>query len=107
MLKLTREFCESCAIYKRSKAPRHKPYGELQALPIPGFKWGDLTTDFVTGLPVSRDWNGTQYDSIIVVVDRLTKMVHYVLVTKSSTAGPCERVPARNNQAPRPACVND
>ena len=33
--------------------------------------------DFVTGLPISTDWNGTSYDSILVIVDRLTKMVHY------------------------------
>ena len=33
--------------------------------------------DFVTGLPVSTNWKGETYDSIIVIVDRLTKMVHY------------------------------
>ena len=36
--------------------------------------------DFVTGLPVSTDWKGETYDSILVIVDRLTKMVHYELV---------------------------
>ena len=33
--------------------------------------------DFVTGLPISTDWKGKSYDSILVIVDRLTKMVHY------------------------------
>ena len=33
--------------------------------------------DFVTGLPLSSDWKGDSYDSILVIVDRLTKMVHY------------------------------
>ena len=33
--------------------------------------------DFVTGLPLSADWKGDNYDSILVIVDRLTKMVHY------------------------------
>ena len=33
--------------------------------------------DFVTGLPVSTNWKGETYDSILVIVDRLTKMVHY------------------------------
>ena len=33
--------------------------------------------DFVTGLPLSADWKGDSYDSILVIVDRLTKMVHY------------------------------
>ena len=33
--------------------------------------------DFVTGLPLFTDWKGNSYDSILVIVDRLTKMVHY------------------------------
>ena len=36
--------------------------------------------DFVTGLPISTDWKGDSYDSILVIVDRLTKIVHYELV---------------------------
>ena len=36
--------------------------------------------DFVTGLPISTDWKGDSYDSILVIVDRLTKMIHYKLV---------------------------
>ncbi len=36
--------------------------------------------DFVTGLPISADWKGDSYDSILVIVDQLTKMIHYVLV---------------------------
>ena len=33
--------------------------------------------DFVTGLPVSTDWKGESYNSIFVIIDRLTKIVHY------------------------------
>ena len=36
--------------------------------------------DFVTGLPISTDWKGESYDSILVIVDLLTKMVYYKLV---------------------------
>ena len=86
MRKFVREYCESCAICKRSKAPRHKPYGELRPLPIPEYKWADITMDFVTGLPPSRDWNGAIYDSIFVVVDRLSKMVHYIPCSKTVSA---------------------
>ena len=59
------------------KAVRHKPYGDLQSLPVPTHRWKDLSMDFVTGLPISADWKGDSYDSILVIVDRLTKMVHY------------------------------
>ena len=33
--------------------------------------------DFVTDLPLSANWKGDIYDSILVIVDRLTKMMHY------------------------------
>ena len=36
--------------------------------------------DFVTSLPISINWKGDSYNSILVIVDRLTKMVHYELV---------------------------
>ncbi len=36
--------------------------------------------DFITGLPISADWKGDSYDSILVIVDQLTKMVYYVPV---------------------------
>ena len=33
--------------------------------------------DFVTGLPISTDWKGESYDSILVMVDWLMKIVHH------------------------------
>ncbi len=36
--------------------------------------------DFVTGLPVSTNWKGETYDSILVIVNRLMKMIYYELV---------------------------
>ena len=33
--------------------------------------------DFVTGLSISTDWKGDSYNSILVIIDRLMKMVHY------------------------------
>lgn len=33
--------------------------------------------NFVTELPVSTNWKGKAYDSILAIVNRLTKMVHY------------------------------
>ncbi len=39
-----------------------------------------MSMDFIIGLLISFDWKGDSYDSILVIVDRLIKMVHYVLV---------------------------
>ncbi len=33
--------------------------------------------DFITGLPISADQKGDSYNSILVIVDQLTKIVHY------------------------------
>ena len=71
------DYVRGCNICLASKAVRHKPYGDLQSLPVPTHRWKDLSMDFVTGLPVSTDWKGDSYDLILVIVDRLTKMVHY------------------------------
>ncbi len=60
-----------------SKAFHHKPYGDLQSLPVLTHWWKHLSINFVTGLPISADWKSDSYNSILVIVDRLTKMVHY------------------------------
>ena len=62
------------------KAVRHKPYSDLQSLPIPTYCWKNLSMDFVTGLSISVDWKRDSYNSILVIVNRLTKMVYYKLV---------------------------
>ena len=67
-------------VYLASKAVCYKPYGDLQLLPIPTHRWKDLSIDFITGLPISVDWKDDSYNLILVIIDWLTKMVHYNLV---------------------------
>ena len=73
-------YVRGCNVYLALKAVRHKPYGDLQSLPILTHHWKDLSMDFVTVLLISTDWKGNSYDSILVIVDWLTKMVYYKLV---------------------------
>ncbi len=73
-------YVKGCNVCLALMAVRHKPYGDLQSLPVPTNWWTDLSMDFVTGLPISADWKSDSYDSIMVIVDRLTKMVDYVPV---------------------------
>ena len=70
-------YMKSCDVYLAFKAICHKPYSDFQLLPVPTHRWKDLLIDFVTGLPVSIDWKGDSYKSILVIVDRFTKMIHY------------------------------
>ena len=70
-------YVTGCDVCLASKAVRHKPYGDLQSPTIPTHRWKDLSMDFVMGLPVSTNWKGDTYDSILVIIDRLMKMIHY------------------------------
>ena len=42
-----------------------------------------VTMDFITDLPLSSTYGGTTWDSILVVVNKLTKMAHYICVRKT------------------------
>ena len=70
-------YVKGCDVYLASKPVRHKPYSDLQSLPVPTHRWKNLSMDFMTGLPISTDWKGDSYNSILVIVDPLIKMVHY------------------------------
>ncbi len=86
MKKSVKEYVETCFICQRTKVKRHRPYGALHPLPQPSGKWKEITMDFVTDLPPSRDGEGKVFDSLFVVVDRYTKMARYIPVLKSINA---------------------
>jgi hypothetical protein len=71
------DYCNGCLRCKRAVSAKHKPYGLLAPLPPPTRAWQEVTFDFITELPESRI-SGVTYDAIMVVVCRLTKMVHYI-----------------------------
>ncbi|WVZ70686.1 hypothetical protein U9M48_019329 [Paspalum notatum var. saurae] len=69
-------YVSECDVCQRVNADHLKPAGMLQPLAIPAWKWEDVHTDFIVGLP--RTQKG--YDSIWVIIDRLTKSVHFLPV---------------------------
>jgi len=66
-----KDYIRSCDICCRAKSSRHKPYGFLHPLEISDRPWSSISMDFITDLP-----NSEGYNCILVVVDRLTKMIH-------------------------------
>jgi hypothetical protein len=65
--------CDTC---QRIKAEHQKPTGLLQPLPTLVWKWDKIGMDFVVGLLKTQKG----HDSIWVIVDRLTKVAHFLPV---------------------------
>ncbi|WVZ94686.1 hypothetical protein U9M48_040551 [Paspalum notatum var. saurae] len=70
------EYVALCDVCQRVKAEHQKPAGLLQPLKIPEWKWEEIGMDFIVGLPHTQ----SSFDSIWVVVDRLTKVAHFIPV---------------------------
>nr|GEU45069.1 putative reverse transcriptase domain-containing protein [Tanacetum cinerariifolium] len=70
--------CLTCA---KVTAEHLKPSGLLQQLKIPKWKWENVTMDFVTRL--LKTLSG--YDSIWVIVDRLTKLAYFLPKKKTDS----------------------
>jgi len=81
MRKYIREYILSCDVCNRNKTPKHKPAGSLHPLPIPDTPWSSVSFDFIVELPMSSGHN-----AIFVVVDRFTKMAHFIPTTTNITA---------------------
>jgi len=54
---------------------------------IPEKPWSHISANFITKLPLAQG-----YDLILVVVDRLTKMAHFIPTTEKTTAGRLARL---------------
>ncbi|KAJ1592994.1 hypothetical protein NDA11_003952 [Ustilago hordei] len=80
------DYVASCPVCARYKAPRHRPYGLLQPLATPDRPWGSISLDFIEGLPPSKKYDSKTYDSILVIVDRLTKFAILAPTHKTVTS---------------------
>ncbi|GJX44124.1 putative reverse transcriptase domain-containing protein [Tanacetum coccineum] len=70
--------CLTCA---KVKAEHQRPSGLLVQPKIPEWKWDNITMDFFTKLPKSSQG----YDTIWVIVDRLTKSVIFTPMRETNT----------------------
>jgi hypothetical protein len=71
--KYVNRYVDHCDTCKRIKPIRHAPFGLLKPLTPPHRPWDSISMDFITGLPTAEGCN-----ALWVVVDRLTKMAHFV-----------------------------
>ena len=76
--------CSICTIGKLTK----QNTGQYLPLPVPDSPWQEVSLDFVLGLPRTR----RQLDAILVVVDRFSKMAHFIACAKTTDAAHTARL---------------
>jgi len=70
--------CDTCQRYKNQS---EAPAGKLMPNAIPERLWSHILADFITKLPLVQG-----YDTILVVYNRFSKMVHFIATTEKTSA---------------------
>ncbi|MBW0588104.1 hypothetical protein O181_127819, partial [Austropuccinia psidii MF-1] len=81
MTQFIKDYVSSCQQCSRNKNIHHKKFGFLKPLPIPNAPWICLSMEFITQLPLSNS-----FDSILVIVDRFSKMGVFIPTMSSITS---------------------
>ena len=79
--KQVRQFMRGCAVCQQCKYDNTAYPGLLQPLPIPTKVWTDISMDFIDKLP-----KFTGKDTIMVVIDRLSKYAHFITLSHPYSA---------------------
>ena len=80
-MKEVKRYVEGCNSFQRNKNHTEQLAGKLMPNSIPKKPWIHISADFITKLPIAQ-----RYDSILVVVDKLTKIVHFIPTTEKTLA---------------------
>jgi hypothetical protein len=81
MKKCIQDYVAACGVCKQAKSEHTGLPGTLQPLPIPDHPWSAISMDFIEGLPKSK-----QYNSILVIIDKLSKYRQFIPLTHPFTA---------------------
>ena len=70
------DYVSKCLTCQQVKEEHQVPSGLLNPIPIPQWKWDNITMDFVTNLPLTQ----RKHEAVWVIVDKLTKSAHFLPV---------------------------
>ena len=71
-----------------SESEHQKSRGLLQEIKVPTWMWENINIDFLVGFPRTQK----QFDSIWVIIDRLTKCTHFIPVKSTYSAEDYARI---------------
>lgn len=74
MLKDCKAYARTCEVCQLTKTATQSPYGLIMPMPVPQQRWTEISMDYITGMEKLKNGN----EKVLVVVDRLTKMVHLI-----------------------------
>jgi len=80
-MKEVKRYVEECDSCQQNKNRMAVPAGKLMPNEVPKKPWTHIMVDFITKLPLAQGYN-----MILVVCNKLTKMVHFVPTTKKTLA---------------------
>lgn len=84
---VAKDVIHNCDVCNKAKSAKHAPYGELRPIAPPDRAWGTIAMDFIVKLPLSKEpMTNVQYDSILVITDKLTKYAYFVPYKEASNA---------------------
>lgn len=81
MVKKVQEYVQNCDVCQRYKVSTTAPASLIQPLQLPEIVWNEISMDFITGLAKSKG-----FEVIWVVVDRLSKYAHFILLKRPFSA---------------------
>jgi len=82
-----KQYVEGCNACQQNKNHMQAPIEKLMPNSIPEKPWSHISADFITKLLLAQE-----YDSILVVVNRLTKIVYFIPTMEKTTAGGLARL---------------
>ena len=87
VIKEVKQYVEGYDTCQHNKNYTEQPVEKLMSNLILEKPWAHISVDFITKLPLAQEYN-----SILVVVDRLTKMVHFIPTTEKISAAELARL---------------
>jgi hypothetical protein len=82
MKKTIHDYVTSCHACQMVKPSHQRTPGLLQPLPIPSMPWESISMDLITSLPPTAN----RHDAIFTIVDRFSKMCHFIPTTSNVDA---------------------